>query len=86
VKSHLKVCRGPKPTICPNCGVNKKFPYKLQRHLKSCLPATLNPADQCLSAASESLTLNYEKFENDPHHAKVRVDPVDLALKNRNWF
>jgi hypothetical protein len=35
----------------------------------------------------KSILVEY-KMEKDSaaHHAEVRVDPVDLALQNRNWF
>jgi hypothetical protein len=34
----------------------------------------------------QSLFTTVIQFFVSPHHAEGRVDPVDLALKNRNWF
>jgi hypothetical protein len=31
-------------------------------------------------------TLRYSTLLYSTHHAEGLVDPVDLALKNRNWF
>jgi hypothetical protein len=52
-------------------------------------PSTSEFVPSSEEATSEEETSEEETVEETPnlaHHPEGRVDPVDLALKNRNWF
>jgi hypothetical protein len=59
-------------------------PFIVGKKLSVALPEAINEEEEEEEDGGKSAIFQDAIFQ--AHHAEVRVDPVDLALKNRNWF